>query len=76
MGFNKSLDGVAICPFIYDRISYIGAHLYKAGIYVSEDYLNTKSRIYRYKNDIQFLMRMVISYAIETKGYNYISRGA
>ena len=34
-----NLDGVAICPFIYDRISYIGAHLYKAGIYVSEDYL-------------------------------------
>lgn len=28
------LKGLPLCPFIYDRIVYIGDHYYKAGIYV------------------------------------------
>ena len=31
------LDGKPLCPFIYDRIVFIGEHCYKAGIYVKPD---------------------------------------
>lgn len=68
-----NLDGVAICPFIYDRISYIGAHLYKAGIYVSEDYLNTRVEYADTRMTYAILDANGNILCDRNKGYNYIS---
>ena len=67
------LDGKALCPFIYDRIVFIGEHCYKAGVYVKPD---NGELIVEYADT-----RM--TYAIlddkgnvlcdRNKGYNYIS---
>ncbi|MCD8297655.1 MAG: WG repeat-containing protein [Prevotella sp.] len=67
------LDGKPLCPFIYDRIVYVGEHCYKAGIYVKPDngeiiveYADTRMTYAILDDNGKVLCS-------RDKGYNYIS---
>lgn len=68
-----NLDGKTICPFIYDRIVFIGEHLYKAGIYINHD--NQDSRVEYADTRMTYAILDANGNILcdRSKGYNYIS---